>query len=294
MKNPKVSTITLTRNRKKILRKALESIKKQTFKDYEMIVIDNNSTDGTQEMVKEEFPEAKLIELDSNRGVAGRNEGAKIARGEILFLVDDDAYIDKDAIKNAVKHFEKDPKLGIACFKALKPGKKEVGDWVYNMPKEEYKDKEFYTTCFTATESAIRAKLLEKMPYFYNEDFIVYGEEYDTAYKILDLGYDIKYFPDVEVYHRVRTELSPRRYYLERRNMLWVYWINLPFSYATKRTLTLILKGFVSIPKGLLGTHFKYLLAAFLGLPRIVRKYRKPIKKETLQKIAKINKLGYY
>jgi hypothetical protein len=296
MKNPKISILVLTINRKEFLKRALNSVRNQTFKDYEIIVVDNGSTDGTPEMIKKNFPEVKLIEMKSNTGCVGRNKGSEVAKGEILFSLDDDGYLEKNALKNTIKHFEEDPKLGVACFKVLDPEKKEISNWPHNMPKEKYKDKEFYTTCFGAGAHALRAKILKKMPYFYNKDFFIYGEEFETSYKILNLGYDFKYFPDIIMYHKLNMvyKMSPKRYYFERRNMLWTYWINFPFFYAIKRTLSFIIKDSLRVPKELWKAHLKYIMDAFLSFPKIITKYRKPIKKEILKKIIRINKLGYY
>lgn len=93
MQNPKISTLTLTYNHRDILRLCLESLRRCTRNDFEMIVVDNGSTDGSQEMVKTEYPEAILIALRGNIGVCQRNEGITVAKGEFIGQVDDDVVV---------------------------------------------------------------------------------------------------------------------------------------------------------------------------------------------------------
>ncbi len=111
---PKVSVVILNFNGKGVLRECLKSLKKQSFKDYEVIVSDNNSSDGSQEMVRKEFPKVKLLANDKNYGVSeGYNRGVAIAKGRLVATIANDMVLDKNWVKEAVAVF-KDEKVGCA------------------------------------------------------------------------------------------------------------------------------------------------------------------------------------
>jgi len=106
----KVSIIVLNFNGKEHLKNCLESLQKQTYEDFEIIVSDNNSSDGSQEMVRKKFPKVKLLANDKNYGVSeGYNRGVKVAKGRYVVTMANDMQFDKNWIKEAVKPFkEKD------------------------------------------------------------------------------------------------------------------------------------------------------------------------------------------
>jgi glycosyltransferase involved in cell wall biosynthesis len=94
-KSPKFSVIIPTYNRKDKLKKAIESVKAQTFSNYEIFVVDDASEDGTSAWVSKNYPDINLIALVENKGAAGaRNEAIKQAQGEyIAFLDSDDQWL---------------------------------------------------------------------------------------------------------------------------------------------------------------------------------------------------------
>ncbi|HOX28369.1 MAG TPA: glycosyltransferase, partial [bacterium] len=94
MNSFKVSVVIPTMNRKEILKACLTSVFKQTFDAVEVIVVDNNSTDGTGEMVKQCFPDVMLLENGRNLGPAeARNQAIRICRGDFLWFLDSDTIV---------------------------------------------------------------------------------------------------------------------------------------------------------------------------------------------------------
>ena len=89
---PLVTVNILSYNRKDELRNTLTKVYEQDYKNIEVIVVDNASNDGSSEMVIKEFPNAQLIQLEKNIGIAGWNEGFKVAKGEYILVLDDDSY----------------------------------------------------------------------------------------------------------------------------------------------------------------------------------------------------------
>ena len=110
MKNPKVSVVVCTYNGEKIIKSLLDSLKKQTYNNLEVIVVDDGSTDKTSEIVKG-YP-FKLVKHKKNRGLAdARNTGVENSKGEIIVFTDDDCIADKDWIKEIVNCYRKNPEV---------------------------------------------------------------------------------------------------------------------------------------------------------------------------------------
>ena len=91
MAKPKISVIITTHNRSKLLQRALDSVMAQTFKDYELIIVDDCSKDNTQEIVSKYFPSSLYYRNVTNLGPAGsRNKGFQLSKGEYIVYLDDD------------------------------------------------------------------------------------------------------------------------------------------------------------------------------------------------------------
>src|SRR5438270_26157 len=103
----KLSVIIPNWNGKHLLRICLLSLKKQTFKDFEVVIVDNGSKDGSVEYIEKYFPEVKLVKLETNIGFAPAvNLGIKICVGEMMMLLNNDTEVDNNCLKflvNAAK-----------------------------------------------------------------------------------------------------------------------------------------------------------------------------------------------
>lgn len=122
-----VSVIVVTKDRKKDLLECLDSYLKSSYKNIEIIVIDNASRPPVLTWLPKQYKKLNLITSDVNLGAAeGRNRGVKEAKGEYLIFTDDDAYADRDMVKNLVYVFEKNKKAGI------------VQPLVYDKNKKDY------------------------------------------------------------------------------------------------------------------------------------------------------------
>ena len=110
MKKKRLSVIIPTYNEEKDILNCLESLKNQSYKNMEILVIDDGSTDNTRKLVRK-FQKIKLIEGEHRGPGFSRNLGAKKAKGEILIFVDADMTFDKDYLKDLVKPILKDKNL---------------------------------------------------------------------------------------------------------------------------------------------------------------------------------------
>jgi len=116
-----VSIILVNHNTREILRKCLKSIGKQTKGiAYEIILVDNNSTDGSAEMVQGEFPAVQLIRNSENRGfAAANNQGISRACGDYTLLLNSDTEVLDGAIQRTLEFMERHPEAGVVGCKLL-------------------------------------------------------------------------------------------------------------------------------------------------------------------------------
>jgi glycosyltransferase involved in cell wall biosynthesis len=117
MKNPAISVIVPSLNEEKYIGNVFDGLDAQTFKDFEVIVVDGNSTDKTREIVKKRGGKV-IIERRPHIGLA-RNTGAKAAKGEILFFTDADSKPSKDLFKTYYEYFKE--KGAVAATGPLSP-----------------------------------------------------------------------------------------------------------------------------------------------------------------------------
>lgn len=201
-----LSIIILNYNRREDILYTLKNIKSKNTggSDFEVILIDQDSTDGSQDAIKKEFPDVTLYCSAKNLGVAGgRNKGAELAQGEILVFIDDDAHFNTvNAIEKIDYLFKQDEKIGIIGFRVLNSDG-GVRDWVYNSLNKKNSMKPFYTQQFVGCGHAIRANLFQKVG-GYSEELFFWGEEIEFCLKTFrDTHYHIIYHPSIEVVHRV-------------------------------------------------------------------------------------------
>jgi GT2 family glycosyltransferase len=196
MKNKKIniSVIVVTHNRKEYLRNCLISILEQDYDLFDIVVIDNNSSDGTKEMLDYEFSQIKTIFLDRNLGCPGaRNVGVLNSSGEILFFVDDDGLLEHDVLSIVVEEMTKDEFIGaVVC--AIK----ENGQWLIR-PRESDSKTRIYMHEFRG-QGAIRREVFENVG-LYPPEFIYGGEETDLAIRMIAACYRIIFQPTAITHH---------------------------------------------------------------------------------------------
>jgi len=101
----RITVAVITANRKDVLDECIASILKSDYPIFEFLVIDNASTDGTDEMVREKYPSVKLIRNEKNMGLSFcHNLAMKIFKGACVFLVDDDNEVETDMLKKMVEY----------------------------------------------------------------------------------------------------------------------------------------------------------------------------------------------
>ena len=106
--NPLVSVIVLNYNAGKLLLNCIESIKKSAYKNLEIIVVDNISTDKSQKTCKEKYPDIKLIQNDENFGYCeGNNIGIRVAKGDYIIILNPDTIVESNWIEKLISAYGK-------------------------------------------------------------------------------------------------------------------------------------------------------------------------------------------
>ena len=207
MSLPKVSVIIVNYNGKTLLEKCLESLFKVNYDNFEVILVDNNSTDSTIEFVTKNYPSVIVIKLDSNKGFAEPNNiGSKIAKGDHLLFLNNDTVVTPNFISELVKVMEHDKKIAICQSLLLKPDGcvDSSGDFidplgvVYNsktIPKKEREISSARGACML-----IRKHVYDELDGF-DEQFFVSFEDVDLGWRAWIKGYKVMLASKSLVYH---------------------------------------------------------------------------------------------
>lgn len=271
MGRPLVSIVTLCWNRKEDILESLKGIAKIDYEPMEVIVVDNASTDGTCEAIAEQFPEVKVIKMFKNIGIEAYNIGFKNAKGEYIVILDDDSFPHPKAVSRMVEKFERDAKLGVVAFDVRNFYKYDA---VANISEDSAADteataKEYYMG-FNGAGAGIRKDLFEKIGY-YPEEFFLYWNEADTAFRVWNSGYKVVFFSDIISYHKYspKNRESSRAAYYYTRNAFYLVWKNYPLFMAVKKTIYLIQKSIYSAMEQHSFVYIKAMLNALFHMNRI-------------------------
>ena len=216
-KLPFASIIVLNYNGKEYLENCFLSLQELDYpKDrFELIIVDNGSTDGSVDFVHHRFSNIKIIQNEKNLGFAGgNNEGIKKSRGDIFILLNNDTTVDKSCLRELIKIMSNDEKMKIGGCKILYPDKKTIqhagGIILPNGLTNHYGNGEIDTGQYdevkdvdyvTGAAIAIKRSLLDELGYLDHGYFPIYFEEVEYCYKARKLGYRVIYIPSSIVFH---------------------------------------------------------------------------------------------
>ncbi len=195
-------------NAKQTIRKCLDSVFKQNFSDFEVIIVNDCSTDNTQEIVDQY--NVKQIVLEKNLGPAGaRNVGIKQAQGKIIIFIDSDVALrDNNALSQLARIFKEKPGInGIIMIKDKVPLNKGLTPlyaayykyYLWNLPGGEFQ------TSFTTERSAIKKYVFDKVGYFNDKYKKAEVEDFEFGYRLNKQGYKIYIARHIKVLHHFET-----------------------------------------------------------------------------------------
>ena len=170
---PLVSVLVVTWNRREELARSLESVVGQTYPNFEMVVVDNASTDGSSALVRERFSQALLIRSYKNLGCpSGRNLGFANCKGTYVYMLDDDGWLERDALEKAVLRAQSDDRLGVIMTQIREiEGDRLVRSQPAGLTQPAY------VASFTGCCSMIRRDVFEKLGGFADDFFRQFGSE---------------------------------------------------------------------------------------------------------------------
>jgi GT2 family glycosyltransferase len=228
MSKPAVGVVIVNWNLRDSLRETLESFRKVNYPDLQIVVSDNASTDGSQEMVRREFPEVQLLTREKGVGYA---KGASIGlayladKTKYIFSTTNDVIVDAEIISILVDYAEKNPTTGVLGTKIYYFDRPEVlwhaggrinpitgyvthiGLLRRDHPRyDNIRECDFVTGC----GFLLRSSVAKKINYF-NTDLVFYSEDSDLCYRVREEGYKIVYIPAARMWHKVGRTLAKNR-----------------------------------------------------------------------------------
>ncbi|MCB9870441.1 MAG: glycosyltransferase family 2 protein [Planctomycetes bacterium] len=235
-----VSLVISVWNRRQDLRENLAAIRRQTIAPDQIVVVDNDSSDGTPEMVIAEFPEVQLIRMPHSAYGACEtfNIGFASAWGRYVGILDDDVVLPPDFVERMLAEFKAEPETTVLLSpKVIEPEMPEeyIHSEALNRPR--------YMSTFRGCGSMAKNAALRQAGY-YDIRFFIFGNERDLTTRLLNLGYRVKMVPSVEVFHKAPFGMrhGKRSLYFHVRNFwLWAFkyvpWaqvISYPFAFLRK------------------------------------------------------------
>jgi GT2 family glycosyltransferase len=269
-----VSVIIPNYNGIKYLDGVLGSLEKQSIKSFEVLVVDNGSTDGSLAFIRENYPWVHLVELSENFGFCRAvNEGIYRSRAPYVLLLNNDTEVDPDFLKEMLSSIKRH-KRAFSCAARMvqyhdRSRLDDAGNyycalgWSYARGKGQstnryHKEEKIFTSC--AGAAIYRKKIFERIGYF-DEEHFAYLEDTDIGYRARIYGYENWYAPRAVVYH-VGSGTSGSRYnqfktrYSSRNNIYLIY-KNMPF-----------LQILLNLPFLAAGFGIKFLFFASRGMGR--------------------------
>lgn len=228
-----VSVVIVTYNSGEYITRCLESIYKQTKKNiFELIIVDNASSDSTVSIVKQHFPKANIIKNEANKGFgAANNQGAKIAKGRFILFLNPDTELISDAISIFLSTCNLQPATCLGGRQVNSSGKDAfsfgnfpsilqlIGDVGFRRLYPRYYKNKLSPACvvdFSEPQEVdyvsgaalfIRRDVFEKVDGF-DESYFMYYEEVDLARRLQVAGYKLQVVPSATIVHHESLSTS--------------------------------------------------------------------------------------
>lgn len=228
--NVSASIILLAYNSKSDLEECIPSLESQSYKDYEIIVMDNSPNNDVQNFVSKNYPDIKYVKNNSNIGYpAGNNNGLKYAKGKYIIVVNPDTVADNEWLNQLIKPLENNAEVAITNSKVLLYHYQDLVNTFSNYchftgldfckglgePSSLY-SKPSEAGAISGCSFATRRDVFEEIGGF-DPDFFLYMEDVDLAWRVRLAGYKILAVPSSIIYHKYELSIGAwKNYYLER------------------------------------------------------------------------------
>jgi GT2 family glycosyltransferase len=283
-------------NGKRFLSSCLGSLREQSLEDFETVLVDNGSTDGSVAFVRRHFPEVRVLALGENRGFSTAfNVGIRASEAQYMALLNNDTEQDPNWLEALVRAAGAHPEAGLFASKLVDFHERRfldgAGDALrlsglpYRLGHGERDRGQFdapgYVFGACGAAALYRREMLDDIGSL-DEDFVSYCEDGDLSFRAQLAGYRCFYVPDAVVYHMGSASTGGKRSAtatrLGTRNSLNLLVKNMPLS-VVPRLLPFFVVGqlarlLTAAATGSLGAHLKGLIEAWRHLPLMLKKRR--------------------
>lgn len=249
-----VSVVIVTYNRREVASDCLASVLNMNHPNFEVVLVDNGSKDGTVEVIRERFPRSagfpsvKVVASKTNLGLnGGKNLGQNQAEGEYVFFLDSDTLVDKNLLTELVRVAESDSRVGMVCPKMYYHQPKNViwyaGSFV-NLWTSQTKNiganeedqgqwDQVRETEFAPTAYLVKREVVEKLKGHDEALFMTYGDT-DYGFRTREAGFKVMLCPTAKLWHRIKAQdnvktiralgynLPMRAYYFARNRVVFM------------------------------------------------------------------------
>jgi len=291
-----VSIVIVNWNGARHLPVCLNALRQQTFRDFEVTLVDNHSHDNSLELLARDYPEVNVIALKENRGFAGgTNVGVKAAQGEFVVLLNNDTEVDPHWLEEIIAAFERHPEAGLAASKMKLFDQRAkfhtAGDYyrldgipgnrgVWEIDRGQY-DREEYVFSACGGSAAYRRSMLDQIGLL-DEDFFYSCEDIDLAWRAQLAGWRCVYVPQAMVFHKLSaTGGGATASYHDGRNFIYLIAKNYPSSLwqryrgmIIRKQWSLFVEALRAWRGGAARARMCGMLAGLIGLPKMLKKRR--------------------
>ena len=294
---PALSIIVVSMNRKEMLERCLLKLGEQSLSDYEIIVVDNASTDGTEDLVRTRFPLARYERLEPNLGPpGGRNCGLRMAFSDMCVFLDDDAYFeDRHALARINECFVGRQELAVLAFRIVNPqdGREEYK----SIPRSDKRriNRDYECSYFCGAGFALRRGPFVEAGMFWERLFFT-GEELDISFRLMNRGGRMIRMSAVSVVHdeTPQARIPGRWIYYGTRSRLWIALRNLPWRFVVSHTVLWWGYYFVMAVKN---RHLAFFIGgvrdALKGIGAVLPE-RSPVSRSTIDRLKTLSGRIYY
>ena len=300
-----ISVIVLNYNGRRFLDGCLSSLASQTQTNFEVILVDNGSSDGSPEYVKSQYPWVRLVRNEENLGFAGgTNAGIRAAKGSCILTLNNDARADSRFIEELVRPLA-DPRVGVCAAKMLFPDgrinsagicvSRSGAAWDRGIFEPDQGQYDFPEEVFGACAGAAlyRKEMLDEIGLF-DEDFFLYLEDVDLAFRARLAGWKCVYVPGARAVHYhggtagVGSDLAV---YYGNRNIVWYPVKDFPARLLVTSLPFILGRNLAVIPYYALRGQGRVILKSKIdgmkGLPKMLRKRRDVVRRASGDEIRR-------
>ena len=227
MNRPLVSVVIPTYNRKKMAERLIKSLLESTYRNFEIIVVDDASPDKTSEYLKSKFKNNKTIKIFKNKknlfAAGSKNEGQKHAKGSLFIFIDDDNVVDRRMIEELVEVFIENDKVGEAGpinfnfnnKKSILLVQSTRNMWttktLHLRSLKQFNSRKIWETDDIPNAFMVRASVIRENKINFKSKFVIMYEESDYAYRIRRAGYRIVMVRSAKIFHDIEESSKTKK-----------------------------------------------------------------------------------